>query len=65
VKFKTLAKVTQARYGRNKMPAAKDRCQNKINVAAMAVQRKSTSTKAKPGFSRPKKMHDQSTFRAS
>jgi len=43
-KFKTLAKLTQARYGRSRMPATEDLCQKTIIVAAIAVQSRSTST---------------------
>ena len=43
-KFKTLAKLTQTRYGRSRMPDTEDRCQNVNIVAAMTVQSRSTST---------------------
>ena len=65
MKFKTLAKLTQARYGTKRIPAIFDRCQKRTIVAAIANQSKSTSMNARPGLSNPKKMHDQSTFRAS
>jgi len=54
-KFKKLAKLTQAKLGTKRIPAIIDRCQNRIIVAAIANQSRSTFTKVRPGFSRPKK----------
>ena len=50
LKFRKLAKLTQARYGTDRIPATIDLCQNVTIVAAIAAQRSSTSTKAGPGF---------------
>jgi hypothetical protein len=48
VKFKTLAKATQPKYGSIKIPAAIDLGQNAAVVAKMAAKRTTTSMKAAP-----------------
>ena len=48
VKFETLAKVIQAKYGTNRAPAIADRCQNITVVPAIASHNTTTSTEAGP-----------------
>ena len=49
VKFSTLAKLTHARYGIISQPAVFWRLKNATDVATIAIQRTTISTKAQPG----------------
>jgi hypothetical protein len=65
VKFSTLAKATQPRYGIIRMPAANDFGQNEMVVSARAASKAATSTKAAPGRWKPMKNgHDQAALKA-
>jgi hypothetical protein len=57
-KFNRAAKLTQAKYGTNNMPATGDRRQKAIMVAAIAAHRRTMSTQAAPGLCSPKNSHD-------
>ena len=63
VKFSTLAKPTQPKYGTIRIPAAIDFGQNAMVVAKIATKRATTSMKAAPGMWKPKNNHDQAAFK--
>ena len=64
MKFSTLAKATQPRYGNIRMPAANDFGQKEMVVATMAANKAATSMNAAPGKWSPKNSHDQAALRA-
>jgi hypothetical protein len=58
VKFNTLAKLTQARYGTISQPAIFELRKNVTVVDMIASHKITISTNAQPGWCIPKKIHD-------
>jgi hypothetical protein len=65
VPFNAAANPTQRRYGVISPAAARETGQNETAVARIISQRRTISTKAKPGLCAEKKIADQQTFRTS
>lgn len=63
--FSAVAKLTQSRYGTRSSALIVLMRENRNMVAVIAPQSTVISIKARPGERRPKKMSDQTTFRAS
>ena len=64
-RFNAVAKLTHAKYDTSRLPATIELRKNDIVVAAIASHRVTISTNAQPGWCRPKKIHDQKTFKMS
>lgn len=62
-KLRSEAKVTQRRYGINKLPASLLILEKDLIVKIIATQRATISIKAMVGFLSPKKMMDQAAFK--